>query len=304
MCIRDRLLGEGAYGRVYKAQNKNTGKVVAVKVMELEKLAMSAEDLRMLQQEADSLFTMKDSKNINLVKTFEVLKTPNHIYFIMEYCDGGDLEGFIPTLSRPKKGEKVPTAREMEVREIFADILNGFRTLHELKIIHRDIKPKNILQDRGIWKICDFGFAKRLGEQNTTNTTVGTPFYAAPQILDKASRSYTSKCDIWSLGIMLFQCLFGEYPFYGKSVKELLNSIKTTREIVFPERQQVSEDLKQLIRRMLVVDEENRIDWVELLEFKWTMYDVEEGHTIQATTRSPVGFTPKLSTLNSFYMNK
>eukprot|EP01017_Pseudomicrothorax_dubius_P009028 TRINITY_DN13004_c0_g1_i2.p1 TRINITY_DN13004_c0_g1~~TRINITY_DN13004_c0_g1_i2.p1 ORF type:complete len:329 (+),score=50.34 TRINITY_DN13004_c0_g1_i2:57-1043(+) len=298
---QDENLGNGSYGSVLKGRNKLTGEIVAIKVVDTGKLSMNQDDARMFAHEAEALFALKDFTNENLVRTIEVMRSARHIYFIMELCNGGDLESYLIKKYGKPKQKTIPPVPEEDVREIFNDIINGFRTLQSLNIIHRDIKPTNILLGNGRWKIADFGFAKRLKDQNYTGTTVGTPFYAAPQILESAP-GYTNKCDIWSLGVMLYECLCGEYPFQASSVEELKRKINQGK-INFPPSVVLSDEIKNLILKMLVKDEKQRIDWPELFEFKFVeTFDVEEGNVGVNKALPPLSkadaFSPRMLLLN------
>ena len=101
-------------------------------------------------------------------------------------------------------------------------ICNGFKDLHEKNIIHRDIKPANFLIHKGVVKIADFGFARVVESVDETakHTVLGSPLYMAPQLLDK--KEFNSKCDIWSLGVTIYELLFGRTPFTANSPKALL----------------------------------------------------------------------------------
>ncbi len=93
-------------------------------------------------------------------------------------------------------------------------IVNGVNQLNKLHIVHRDIKPANILYHKGIFKVADFGLAKYVQDQyQMLMTRVGTPFYMAPQILK--NQKYSSKCDIWSLGVIFYQLIFGILPWFA-----------------------------------------------------------------------------------------
>ena len=102
--------------------------------------------------------------------------------------------------------------------EIFKQICNGYKVLYQNKIIHRDIKPENILMHDGVYKIADFGFGRIVDSLDdiSIKTILGSPIYTAPQILER--QGYSAKCDIWSLGVLLYQLLFFETPFNMKTV--------------------------------------------------------------------------------------
>lgn len=99
---------------------------------------------------------------------------------------------------------------------ILKQIVKGFEEMNKLAIIHRDLKPANILVHQEVFKICDFGFAKLFGEAGKmARTFVGTPIYMSPQVLNQ--KKYTTKTDIWSLGVMFYELLVGRLPFSGYS---------------------------------------------------------------------------------------
>lgn len=125
------------------------------------------------------------------------------------------------------------------------DILNGFTTLVSNGIIHRDIKPENILVSNGKLKIADFGFAKVvLSSSQLNKTNVGTPVYMSLQILK--NQKYTSKCDVWSLGVVIYELLFGKLPFYGSTEGQLIKLIE--RDLLeFPSDIKVSKEMRTLI---------------------------------------------------------
>lgn len=116
---------------------------------------------------------------------------------------------------------------ESEAKKILCDLLNGFSELVKDNIIHRDLKPENILINDGVFKLCDFGFGKlvegNFGQQ-MLQTQVGTPLYMSPQIL--MNKPYTTKSDVWSLGLIYFEMLFGKTPWLAQTQNGLLKNIK------------------------------------------------------------------------------
>lgn len=127
----------------------------------------------------------------------------------MEYCKDGDLKKYL----KKKEREGLP---EAEVILIMKQIIKGYQQLAKNNTIHRDLKPANILINNNLFKICDFGFSKVIKDPTVANKTcVGSPIYMAPQILDK--KDYSAKCDIWSLGIIMYQLIHGTVPWSAKS---------------------------------------------------------------------------------------
>lgn len=154
--------------------------------------------------------------------------------------------------------------------KIFAQMLNAFRSLSKENILHRDLKPSNILFNDSIVKVADFGFCKSLLHNNDlTQTMVGSPIYMAPEVLKGCS--YNSKADVWSLGVVLYECLFGFCPYEDKSIARLIMQIDN-KEITFPRHiNQISRKCEDLIRSMLQVDPRRRVDWQQLLQL--TFYE-------------------------------
>lgn len=141
-----------------------------------------------------------------------MLKTPNNFYFIYEYCNGKTLE------AKLKEENKIP---EGEAMRIFRQLLEAFKILNKYNIMHRDLKPDNIFFHDGNLKLGDFGFCKTLMTQDDmTSTMLGSPIYMAPEVL--RGEIYTVKADIWSLGVVLYEMLYGVCPFESNSIAKLI----------------------------------------------------------------------------------
>lgn len=144
-----------------------------------------------------------------------MLKTPNNYYFIYEFCNNGCLEDLLYS-----KGNFT----EAEAIHILKQLVNAYTTLVDEHIMHRDLKPANILLHNDTIKLADFGFCKSMNSAtDLTKTMVGSPVYMAPEVLK--GLSYNSKAEIWSLGCVFFELLFGECPFEDYSISDLINSI-------------------------------------------------------------------------------
>ena len=259
---QERFLGKGAFAAVYKAYDENNDqKEVASKIISAAMLTENADQYAQFMREIEIL---RQIKGDNIVHLLDVKRTPNNLYIFTDYCNGGDLEKYIK-----KNGQ----LSEDEALKILKQITNAFIDLDSLvlknvlgqkiSIMHRDIKPPNILFHNGEIKIADFGFAKIVDDNvkdiKMHHTLLGTPLYMNPQTL--AYEAYSFKCDIWSTGIVIYECLFGSLPWKGTSIYNLLTNIKRIP-LEFPKP--ISKMTKDLLRKMLQIKEETRIDWYEI----------------------------------------
>ena len=149
---------------------------------------------------------MKAIKSPNVVQFYDTVESNKNYYIIQELCEG-DLEDLM---------KKKKTLTEEEALNIMKDLFNGFITLLKEGIVHRDLKLGNIMYAKGKYKIGDFGLAKKNKHVNMKNSSlVGTPLYMSPEILK--SMNYTSKCDIWSLGIIFYELMHGTTPWEAET---------------------------------------------------------------------------------------
>lgn len=147
---------------------------------------------------------MKKVHHENIVKLYDVYQTSNNMYIITQLCDS-DLSSY---LENNGKDKSLP---EADAKRLLKQIMKGAKYLHSNGIIHRDLKPANILIKNGVCKISDFGFAKNLGQATIMRSIVGTPLYMSPQLLKGIK--YTSKSDLWSIGLIYYEMLHGRTPW-------------------------------------------------------------------------------------------
>ena len=262
--ISNVLLGTGEYSEVYLGcLYKDFTQKVACKIMKTTLFEQDPYILETLNRQYDML---KPLNQENIVKFFDMKQTGNNWYFFFEFCSLGTLESYLL-----KKKGKISEAKALL---IFLDICEGFKALYRLNIIHRDLKPANVLMAENGVKISDFSFAKVLHEKQKNElllqSLVGTPVYTPLQILE--GREYSSKCDIWSLGVMFYQMLCGRLPFIWKAIErnQLTGSLtKLAEEIAkntldYPVGLKLSKNIKYLIEKMLQKEEKTRISWEEL----------------------------------------
>ena len=152
----------------------------------------------------------------NIVKYYETYDDVNYLYLLMELCPGGEL--FDNSQIFKKAGQKYT---EMDAANITSKCLEALQHCHMLGIIHRDIKPENIMFGKdGEIRLVDFGLAKESSVK--MKTFAGTPYFMAPEVL---SHNYGFKCDIWSMGCVLYMLVTGKLPFAGNSKAEVFNKI-------------------------------------------------------------------------------
>lgn len=200
------VIGSGQYGKVYRSINLKDDQIYAVKVIKQEKFKLVS---KLTEFTHNEIQTLSKINHPNIIRFVEILRTTNNVYLIYEYCAGGTLEDMIKTR------QKIP---EPEALAIFEQMLNAFELLFSQNILHRDLKPSNILfSGPNQIKIADFGFCKQLmGPEDLTHTMVGSPIYMAPEIL--RGYNYNIKADIWSMGVVLFEMLFGYCPYEDKTI--------------------------------------------------------------------------------------
>ena len=247
-------LGSGAFGRVYLLRHKETDEEYAQKVIDKKKLIQMYGKEDIINNEINIHSKLCHENIIRLYNVYEDKETFT-INFIMEYAKDGNL---YELLSKPenKKGFD-----EQRAFDYFIQVVNAVYYLHQNNIIHRDIKPENLLiGKKGLLKLCDFGWAKELNLENRS-TFCGTVEYMAPEIV--GSENYDYGVDIWSLGILLYELLFGHSPFKAKNMKTVILNIKS-HELVFDKP--ISPECKDIIKGILQSNPQKRLKLKDILE--------------------------------------
>ncbi|CAK84062.1 unnamed protein product (macronuclear) [Paramecium tetraurelia] len=243
------IIGKGSFGCVYRGINQSTQGEVAIKIMKKANLAGQSYQLQAL---ANEMTILRKLHSKNIVRLLDVCENQQNYYLIQEYCQQGDLRQIL----------KQKQLEEQEAIRILHDILCGYQILLKNGIVHRDIKPENILNSNGVFKLGDFGMATQFSKQRMLNSRVGTPLYMSPQV--QQNSSYTNKCDIWSIGILFYECLYGATPWYHETTSQLLKEIQE-QPLRFPKQPKVSDISKSFIRNCLQINEKERIDWIDIL---------------------------------------
>ncbi|XP_016069084.1 PREDICTED: serine/threonine-protein kinase Nek3 isoform X4 [Miniopterus natalensis] len=224
-----RVIGEGSFGRVLLVQQESSSEMFAMKEIRLSKNS---------RKEAVLLAKMKHP---NIVAFKESFEAEGHLYIVMEYCDGGDLIQKI----KHQKGKLFP---EDMILNWFTQMCLGVNHIHKKRVLHRDIKSKNIfLTQNGKVKLGDFGSARLLSNPMAFACSyVGTPYYVPPEIWE--NMPYNNKSDIWSLGCVLYELCTLKHPFQANSWKSLI--LKICQGSMSPLPSHYSYELQHLIKQM------------------------------------------------------
>jgi len=215
-----------------------------------------------------------------IVKLYDVFEIDSNSFCtVLEYCDGHDLDFYL------KQHKTIP---EKEAKSIIMQVTHALRYLNEIKppIIHYDLKPGNILmgsgQNAGEIKITDFGLSKIMDDENyspdhgmdLTSQGAGTYWYLPPEcfMVGKTPPKISSKVDVWSVGVIFYQCLYGRKPFgHNLSQATILeeNTILKATQVEFPAKPVVSSEAKAFIRSCLQYRKEDRVDVFTLSEMEY-----------------------------------
>ena len=251
--IFPKQLGSGSFGRVFLVSHNETNKLFALKVIDKRKLLMSYGKLDIIYNEINIHSKLEHE---NIIKLYNFNEDNENINIIMEYAPNGNLYDLI---TKEKTG-----FNEYKAFEYFIQVVNAVYYLHNNNIIHRDIKPENILigEDNKI-KLCDFGWAKELTLENRS-TFCGTVEYMAPEIV--GSENYDYGVDIWSLGILLYELLYGHSPFKANNTKNVILNIKSHELTYDDTNKTVSKSCKDLIQKLLNNNPQKRYKIKDILE--------------------------------------
>ncbi|XP_031392409.1 serine/threonine-protein kinase TIO isoform X2 [Punica granatum] len=242
------LVGEGSFGKVYKGRRKYTSQTVAMKF--IMKHGKSEKDILNLRQEIEILRKLKHENIIEMLDAFE---SPQEFCVVTEFAQGELFEILEDDKCLP----------EDQVQAIAKQLVRALHYLHSNRIIHRDMKPQNILIGAGaVVKLCDFGFARAMSTNTVFLKSIkGTPLYMAPELVREQPYNHTA--DLWSLGVILYELFVGQPPFYTNSVYALIRHI-IKDPVEYPDN--MSPNFKSFLKGLLNKAPQNRLSWPALLE--------------------------------------
>ena len=250
-------LGSGGFAKVVQAIHIPTGEKVAVKIMDKAQIFSEPLNLTRIQRE---IAILKIVRHKNIIKLYELMETPNKIYLVMEYCNGGELFDYI--VSKKHLSER-------QACRFFQEIINSLEYLHSLNIVHRDIKPENLLLDKInnkiTLKLIDFGISNCYTPDKLIETPCGTASYAPPE-MHKGEEYYGLLSDIWSAGVVLYAMAFGYLPFCEDDED---TNIKNIIEGNYEVPEEASPELADLLIHLLDINPLTRYDLEQIKQHPW-----------------------------------
>jgi len=259
-----RMLGEGAAGSTWEARPRAS---VSNGVPKLTRVFSRPSDghraiKKVLKHRVPNGSTesfmaevelLKELDHPNICKLYEVFEDRDSIFLVMDLCSGGEL------FDRIADGQ---LGGEAEAAELILQLAHALRYCHEHRIVHRDIKPENVLfvspEPQAPAKLIDFGISSHFKQSERLRGRAGTEAYEAPE------EEYTEKCDLWSLGVLLYVMLCGYLPFGSTSAAKSAAYVMTGEDW-----EHVSDEAKDLVSKLLVVNPEKRLSAAEVLEHPW-----------------------------------
>ena len=257
------VLGKGAFGVVRLLTHTKTDKKYAMKLMDKSKAGSGA--VKQLEREV-TILKMVNHKYI--VSLHEIFETSKRMFIVMECCDGGELIHYVQAQPEGRLNEE-------DARTVILRLSSAIAYLHDRDIVHRDLKLENILlstedpDDHLNIKVTDFGLSEIKGKDSMMQTMCGTPIYMAPEVIDNLG--YSQQCDVWSIGIIMFYTISGNFPFVANDEEALYDAILAA-DVQFTNNpwSNISSSAKGLISQMLKKDPAHRCTCKEIHGHPWT----------------------------------
>lgn len=255
--LEDKVLGTGMSGSVQLVASKVDGSFYALKTY--DKDSMNDGRYKLLKQEVE-IYLSVDHPNI--ARLIDVYEWDEGIALIMEFCSGGELQ----------QRWETEAYEEHDVIEATKQMLYAVNYLHAHNICHRDLKLENFLYESpkkdASLKLIDFGLSIALDdEEMTMKSTVGTLLYCSPDVI--SGKAYTSKCDLWSLGVIVFMLLSGRPPYMTSMGHERLRKDISRAKIQWDRLDSVSDEARDFVQKLLILDPSQRMDAAAALEHPW-----------------------------------
>ena len=235
------LIGEGVYSKVFQAIDLETGNLLAVKVIKLSNNTIKAE--KQFEDLNSEINLLKSLRHTNIIKYYQT-DTNNDtksVNILLEYITGGSLKDLLA---------KYNCFSEKIIKNYTSQILRGLNYIHSQNIVHRDLKSANVLvTDDAIIKLSDFGCSKRIESRQVSKSVKGSPYWMAPEVV--LQKGYSFPSDIWSLGCLVIEMASGRPPWseYSNNSNEIIRMIAQPERL--PRIPDISEDLKDFIRKCL-----------------------------------------------------
>ncbi|CAR29877.1 ZYRO0G19074p [Zygosaccharomyces rouxii] len=303
----EKEIGRGSFAMVFKGyRSSDRSEHIAIKAVSRSKL----KNKKLLENLEIEIAILKKIKHPHIVGLMDCERTATDFFLVMEYCALGDLTFLIrkrkeltenhPLLKSVFEKYPPPSPNHNGLHRAFIvnylqQLASSLRFLRTKNLVHRDIKPQNLLlatplmgyhdaqsfHESGfvgiynlpILKIADFGFARFLPNTSLAETLCGSPLYMAPEILNY--QKYNAKADLWSVGAVLYEMCCGKPPFKASNHLELYKKIKRANDVItFPSQCEVEQELKDLICGLLTFDPANRMGFAEFFENKLVTEDL------------------------------
>lgn len=253
---KSEILGGGRFGQVHKCEEKATGLKLAAKIIKIRS-AKDKEDVK------NEISIMNQLDHVNLIQLYDAFESKHDIILVMEYVEGGELFDRII--------DENCNLTELDTILFMKQICEGIRYMHQMYILHLDLKPENILcvnRDAKQIKIIDFGLARRYKPREKLKVNFGTPEFLAPEVVNYDFVSFPT--DMWSVGVITYMLLSGLSPFLGDNDAETLTNILACRwDLEDEEFQDISEEAKEFISKLLIKEKSWRISASEALKHPW-----------------------------------
>ena len=240
-----KFLGKGTFGAVYQARRGEDKKIYAIKKVDTRRMSTKERS-----ESVNEIRVLASISGPHVITFFEAFVDADILYIVTEFATHGDLLGYLKNAKR--KGQ-LP---EATVWSLFIQMCLGVQSLHEKNILHRDLKAANVFMfSNSYLKLGDFGVSKVLktGEA-LARTQVGTPYYVAPEVW--RNKPYNNKCDMWSLGCLLYELCTYRPPFEAGSMEALARTILRGKYAEIPAM--YSKGLREAVARLLVVEPQRR----------------------------------------------